>query len=122
VDVLDTEGPPLTAAEQRCLDVHEKGGTDYGTRSEGAAIAMAFCDMMWLLEEAALGAGQGLGDASWTEAFQALGTKHQTTLTFGTRFGPDQLDGAYRYRPMAYDDSPACRCFKYTGGPQTVPR
>lgn len=122
VDVLDSEGPPLTAAEKRCLDVHRKGGTDYGTRTEGAAIAMAFCDMMWLVEEGAKDAGRELGDASWTEALQALGTGHPTTLTFGTKFGAGQLDGAYRYRPMAYDDSPACRCFKYTGGVQTVPR
>lgn len=121
-DVLDSEGPPLTSAEKRCLAVHEKGGTEYSGRTEAAAVAMAFCDMVWLFEAAANGAGRTLTKESWSSALAGLGTRHESVMTFRTQFSRGGSDGAVAYRPMAYDDSAGCRCFKYTGPPATVPR
>lgn len=122
LDVLDSEAGPFTPVEQRCLDVHKKQGTDYGTRNEGATPALMFCDLMWLFEEAAIKAGRNLNVANWSAALADLGTAHQTPLTFGTNFGPGILDGAWQYRPLRYDDSPSCRCFRYSGAVQTLPR
>lgn len=121
-DVLDSEGPPLSSAEKRCLDVHAKGGTNYGTRTEAAAIAMAFCDMVWLFEAAGKAAGRELTKESWSSALAALGSRHETVMTFRTQFVRGGFDGAVAYRPMAYDDSANCRCFKYTGPPATISR
>ena len=122
LDVLDSEGPPYSAAERRCFDVHAKAGTNYPSRNEGGTPALMFCDMIWLFEEVAIKAGKTLNTGTWSEALATLGTSHQTTITFGTNFGPGIRDGAYQYRPMAYDDSPSCRCFRYTGPEQNVPR
>lgn len=122
LDVLDSEGPPYSAAERRCFDVHAKAGTNYPSRNEGGTPALMFCDMVWLFEEAAIKAGKTLNNGTWSEGLATLGTSHQTTITFGTNFGPGIRDGAYQYRPMAYDDSASCRCFKYTGPAQNLPR
>lgn len=122
LDVFDSEAGPFTPAEQRCLEVHKKQGTDYGTRQEAAAVAMMWCDAMWLFEENALAAGRTLNAANWTAALAKSGTSHQTPMTFGTNFSPGIFDGAFQYRPLAFDDSPDCRCFRYTGPPQNVPR
>lgn len=121
-DVLDAEGPPFTDAEKRCLEVHKKAGTDYGTRNEGAMVALLFCDIAWLFEEAAVKAGSTLNAGSWAAGLAQLGTSHQTAATFGTNFAPGIFDGAFQFRALAYDDSPSCRCFRYTGPPQNVPR
>lgn len=125
MDVFNSEGPPLTASERRCLDVHAKGGTQYTTRGGeevGPFIAMTFCDLLWLLEEAGTKAGRTLNVGSFAAALAQLGTSHQTTATFGTNFAPGIYDGATHYRPLAFDDTPACRCFRYSGPAQSVPR
>jgi ABC-type branched-subunit amino acid transport system substrate-binding protein len=122
-DVLDSEGPPLSANEKRCLAVHKKGGTDYGnSRVETAAVAMAWCDMAWLFEETAIKAGHNLTKLAWANALAALGTSHHTTMTFATNFSPGGSDGAVSYRPMTYDESPSCRCFRYSGPPVSIGR
>jgi len=122
-DVLDSEGPPLTANEKRCLAVHKKGGTDYGnSRVESAAVAMAWCDMAWLFEEVGIKAGHNLTKQAWATALAELGGAHHTTMTFATNFSPGGSDGAVSYRTLAFDESPSCRCFRYTGPPQTIGR
>lgn len=121
-DVLDAEGGPFNSTEQRCLDVHKKQGTDYNSRNEAAAVAMAWCDVMWLFEEAAEKAGKTLNAANWSAALAKFGTSHQSTITFGTNFGPGIFDGATQYRPLKFDDVASCRCFRYSGPPQNVPR
>jgi hypothetical protein len=122
-DVADSEGPPLTANEKRCLAVHKKGGTDYGnSRVEAAAVAMAWCDMAWLFEETAIKATRDLTKQTWATALAALGTSHHTPLTFSTRFSSGNFDGAVSYRPMAYDESAGCRCFRYSGPSVTLER
>jgi len=125
LDVFDREGPPRTPAEQRCFEVHAKAGTTYSARGGedvGAYIALTFCDMLWLLEEAGTKAGRTLNVGSFATALGQLGTSHQTTATFGTTYSPTVYDGANQFRTLTYDDSPSCRCFKYTGPAQTVPR
>ena len=125
MDVFNSEGPPLTTAERRCLDIHAKAGNQYSTRGGeevGPFIALTFCDMLWLFEEAGTKAGRTLNAAGFAAALAQLGTSHQTTATFGTNFAPGIFDGATQYRPLAYDDSESCRCWRYTGQAQTVPR
>ncbi|MGH9194766.1 MAG: hypothetical protein ACRD1T_03390, partial [Acidimicrobiia bacterium] len=125
LDVFDSEGPPYSPAEKRCFDVHTKSGTTYSARGGGdvgAFVALTFCDMMWLFEEAGIKAGKTLNVGSFASALATLGTSHQTTITFGTTFAPGVYDGANQYRPLAYDDSPSCRCFRYSGPAQSVPR
>lgn len=122
LDVLDAEGGPFNATEQRCLDVHKKQGTDYNSRNEAAAVAMLWCDVAWLFEEAAIKAGKNLNAGNWSAALAELKTSHQSPVTFGTNFGPGIFDGANQYRPLKFDDSASCRCFRYSGPPQDVPR
>lgn len=122
LDVLDPEGPPYTAAENRCMDVHRKGGTNYPSRSEGGTPALMFCDLLWLFEEVGVKAGRTLNVSSFASALAELQASHQTTVTFGTRFGSIIFDGASQYRLLTFDDSPSCRCFRYSGGAQDLPR
>lgn len=119
-DVYDAQGGPFTANEQRCLDVHKKQGTDYGSRNDAGAVAMLWCDVMWLFEENAISAGTNLNAANWTAALAKSGKSHQTPVTFGTDFSPGIFDGSYLYRPLAFDDTPTCKCFRYTAPPQVV--
>jgi ABC-type branched-subunit amino acid transport system substrate-binding protein len=116
-DVLDAQGPPRTAAENRCLAIHEKHGTKYATRSD-ATTAFAFCDLMWLFEDAAVRAGADLTRARWSSALGGVGRSHTTPFTFATNFGPDHGDGATDYRPLAYDTG--CQCFSYVGSARSV--
>ncbi len=125
LDVLDSEGPPFTPAEKRCMAAHAKAGTTYvgrGGGDVGAFVALTFCDMLWLLEEAGTKAGKTLNVSSFAAALAEIATSHQTTVTFGTSFSPGAYDGANQYRPLAYDDTPSCRCFRYSGPAQSVPR
>lgn len=123
LDVFDAEGPPLTAAEKRCFEVHKKGGVEYTARGGGelaAVVALSFCDLVWIFEEAATKAGPTLNAASFAASLAQFGTSHQSTVTFGTSFSPGIFDGAFQYRTLAYDDSASCHCFKYTGPLQNV--
>jgi substrate-binding family protein len=125
LDVFESEGPPLTPAETRCLEVHKKGGTEYSSRGGGdvgAFVAMTFCDMMWLFEEAATKAGRNLNVAAFATELAKFGDSHQSTVTFAATYGPGIFDGAKQYRPLAYDDNPSCRCFRYSAPAQNAPR
>ena len=116
-DVADAQGPALTTAEKRCFAINQKyTGTAFSARS-GAVTALAYCDLMSLLEDAA-NSGGTLSASSWVQGLRQLGRRHQTPLTFAAEFGPDRPDGGAAYRPLAYDGG--CSCFRYTAAAQRV--
>ena len=125
LDVFDSEGPPFSTAEKRCFDIHSKSGTEYTARGGGdvgAFVALTFCDMVWLFEEVSTRAGRNLNAAGFAAELAKMGSSHDTTVTFGTNFVPGAYDGAVQYRRFGYDDTPNCRCWRYTGPTETVAR
>jgi ABC-type branched-subunit amino acid transport system substrate-binding protein len=120
VDVLDADGPPLTAQENRCLAINAAEGTTYSGRN-AATTALDFCDLMWLFEEAAAKAGKNLTRLGWARALGTIGVAYRSAVTYGTNFVASRHDGATQYRTLAYSTAGNCNCFKYTSGPKTTP-
>jgi hypothetical protein len=119
-DVLSPEGPPLSAAEKRCFDVHRKGGTDYQSRNDDGTPALLFCDLLWLFEKVGNAVGANLTRAAFAQQLAGLGSSYDSPVTFSTSFSSEKFDGALSVRPLAYDDAPTCRCFKYTGAAEPL--
>jgi hypothetical protein len=117
-DVADAQGPPYSKAEKRCLAVHAKNGSTFATRND-ALTAFAFCDMMWIFEEAARAAGIRLNIATWTAGLRRVGRSHVSPYTFADSFSSAHADAAIGYRPLAYFDD--CSCFRYTAPVRTIP-
>jgi hypothetical protein len=119
-DVLQSEMPQLSPAEKRCFDAHRKGGTDYQSRNDDGTPALMFCDLAWLFEKVAGAVGPSLTRAAFAQQLGRLGTSYESAVTFSTSFSATKFDGAVSVRPLAFDESPACRCFKYTGPPEAL--
>jgi hypothetical protein len=71
-----------------------------------------YCDELFFLQTALDGVSD-LSVAALAARVSALGARHQSPITFATKFGSGRPDGASVARGTAYDR--ACSCFRYTG-------
>jgi hypothetical protein len=110
-DVLERDDPDPSAAAKRCNDVMTKAGQS-GVSRTGQWAQRMYCDEFFFLQ-AALDGVPTLTAAALAGRVAALGTRHQSPITFSTRFGTGRPDGAAAVRPTAYDTG--CSCFRYSG-------
>jgi ABC-type branched-subunit amino acid transport system substrate-binding protein len=111
-DVAERDDPNPPAAAKRCTDIMSKAGQG-GVSRTGQWAERMYCDELFFLQLALDGASS-LTPATLASRVAALGTRHQSPMTFTTRFGPGRPDGAASARATTYDR--ACSCFRY-GGP-----
>lgn len=114
-DVLEKDDPDPPAAATRCNDLMAKAGQG-GVSRTGQWAQRMYCDELLFLQSALDGAAD-LSPAVLAARVAALGTRHQSPMTFATRFALGRPDGAAAARGTVYDRS--CSCFRYTG--PTIP-
>ena len=112
-DVLEKDDPSPPAAAKRCDDIMAKAGQS-GVSRTGQWAQRMYCDELFFLQTALEGVAEPTA-AALAERLAAVGTRHQSPLTFATAFGPGRPDGSAAVRSTVYERS--CSCFRYTGPP-----
>jgi len=114
LDVNRGDPFPYTAAEKRCVAAMNTRGVALSDRPS-ASQAFGYCDMTFILWQAARSVGPRLTIERWAAAAARMGNAFQAANANpgGTQFlpsGPQQ--GNRFYRLTRYDD--ACACWTYT--------
>jgi hypothetical protein len=110
----DWANTPLSPQGKLCMQIMK----DAGQQQSGAnaqAIQFAICDNAFFMKEVFDPITGPLNQQTALAAINAVGTRHQSLMTFGVDFTPDKHDAAYLVRNMAFQDG--CTCYRYTSQP-----
>lgn len=116
--VTGGKGPGNNATRQRCFEVFRAAGmaqTDgaiAGGQAEG-------CDVLFLLPTLFRGHQGPVNVSSLLQRLHGLGTSYPQASGLGSRFAPDQHDGAGAYSSLQFRSE--CTCFVYVGKTQPMP-
>ena len=108
------EGIAPNRARERCFEIMRKEGLAVG-QSQTQTLAASACNFVWFAEAAIQRATAGTTLPYMIAAAESLGTGFRSPVTYGTRLGPDQHDGARLFRELRFDES--CSCITYTSKP-----
>jgi ABC-type branched-subunit amino acid transport system substrate-binding protein len=101
----------LGAATKNCLDVIEKRTGQRFSSTNAAAIALDYCDGLYLLRDAANRAGTVLNQQTARMAIESLGAAFKPAGVASSYFGPSQHDGLETGYDMRWDTD--CSCSRY---------
>ena len=119
LDVARAQDPgPVSDNETLCMQIMANGRQDMSDRQTELAATEA-CDVHLFLDALGDNAGDQLTPEGLAAAAARIGTGFASATTWGTRFGAGRPDGVNTIRDAAWDT--ACKCFRYTGAPRTLP-
>jgi hypothetical protein len=107
------------ATRQHCLAVFKKAGMPASSGATAGAQAEG-CDVMYLLPAVFRGYTGPVNLSALMQLLNGTGTGYPQSSGLGSRFAPDQHDGAGAVAPMQFKND--CSCFAYVGKIQPMPR
>jgi hypothetical protein len=113
------KGPGDTSTRQRCFRVFKDGGIPE-TSGQSAGGQAEGCDVMYLLPTLFRGYEGPVNVGALLQRLNALGTAYPQASGLGSRFAPDQHDGAGAYAYLQFRSG--CSCFAYSGAAHPMPR
>jgi hypothetical protein len=112
LDVADAQLAFPQPGERFCLDIYKAKGITFAERAD-SGYALAYCDAMRMLQQAAAGVGAGLSVQSWAAAAGGLGRSFQSAIALDTDISGGRKDGGNGFRVIRFQDG--CACFVYSG-------
>lgn len=109
----------FTSHTQDCIHTIERRTGQHFADTNAAAVALGYCDQLYLLADAINAAGSVVNRDAASAAIEALGGKFPAAGTRGVFFSPSRHDGIEFGYDLSFDMS--CRCTKYVTGPFRIP-
>lgn len=114
LDTSDANDPGDTGPGERdCKATMAKAGQTFRGKRLGEAVALAFCDGIKLIAEAAT-AGGGLSGQQIYQGVLSVGPRFDVGFSFGSGLGPGRLFLPGAVRGLMWHTG--CSCFRYTTG------
>jgi ABC-type branched-subunit amino acid transport system substrate-binding protein len=108
-------GPGTTA----CINNIERRTGQKFSNANAAAVALGYCDELYLLADAINRAGPTVNRASVSAAIESMGGSFPAAGSHQLFFGPSRHDGVEDGYDLEFDES--CTCAKYVRGPFAIP-
>ena len=108
-----------TAATKHCLEVIKKGTGQTFTSTNAAALALSYCDELYLLADAINHAGSVVNLTTVMAAIEAIHFGFHSAGAPSMYFGPGRHGGVETGWDQAWDAS--CKCNKYVTQPYRIP-
>ena len=108
-----------TAATKHCLQVMKQRTGQTYTSTNAAALALSYCDELYLLADAINRAGSVINLQTVMTAIEATHFSFQSAGLASTYFGPGRHDGVETGWDQKWDTS--CKCNKYVTQPYRIP-
>jgi hypothetical protein len=109
----------FTSRTKDCITMIEKRTGQSFPDTNSASIALAYCDELHLIADAAAKAGPVINRDTASAAIESFRGNFPTVGSLGLYFSPTQHDGIEYGYDLEFDES--CACTKYVRGPYRIP-